>query len=120
LPAALSDFGPVPSKGKVPSEKDELKLELRALPKVLPLLKRKGVKIVGFKAESGVGNVKLAKKATDRCRQSGADAMVANDLKDVRAGCTKVMFIRGEKVVPIEGSKSKVANEILNLSRCML
>jgi phosphopantothenoylcysteine decarboxylase/phosphopantothenate--cysteine ligase len=120
IPAALSDFGPVRSEGKMPSDKEELRLELKALPKVLPLLKKKGVKIIGFKAESGVGDAELAKKATDRCRQSGADAMVANDLKDVRAGCTKVMFIRKDKIVTIEGSKSKVAHEILDLSRCIL
>jgi len=120
VPAALSDFGPARSNGKISSDSEELTLELKPLPKVLPLLKKKGVKIVGFKAESGVGDANLAKKATDRCRQSGADAMVANDLSDVKIGSTKVMFIVKDSIVPLEGTKSKVADEILNNARDLI
>ncbi|QLH75702.1 MAG: bifunctional phosphopantothenoylcysteine decarboxylase/phosphopantothenate--cysteine ligase CoaBC [Methanomassiliicoccales archaeon] len=121
VPAALSDYGPVKKKGKVPSDKGAMRLELRPLPKVLPLLCASGTKVIGFKAESGAGEADLAKIATDRCLRSGADAMVANDLSDVGPGFTKVMYVEKDgAVTPIEGTKSSVARQILDLARRLL
>jgi len=121
VPAALSDFAPEPSSGKISTENDKVTLHLHAMPKVLPLLSRKDAKVVGFKAESGVGDAQLLRKANACSRNAGLDAIVANDLKDVVPGRTKVIFIaKDEEPSYFEGSKSEVAREILLRSRRLL
>lgn len=114
VPAALSDFAPVPEKGKIPSGKGKVTLELNALPKVLPLLTGKRAKVIGFKAGSEIKEEDLLEQA-DACRtKNRLDAIVANDLKDVLPGQTKVrILIPNEASVVLSGSKSSVASDIL-------
>jgi phosphopantothenoylcysteine decarboxylase/phosphopantothenate--cysteine ligase len=114
VPAALSDFAPVPEKGKIPTEKGKITLELKALPKVLPLLTGMRAKVIGFKAGSEIKEEDLLEQA-DACKtKNGLDAIVANDLKDVLPGQTKVrILIANEGPVVLSGSKSSVATDIL-------
>ncbi len=53
VPAALSDFTFDKKRGKLPSEAKVTKLQLKSVPKMLPLIVKKCDKVVGFKAESG-------------------------------------------------------------------
>ena len=121
VPAALSDFAPEPSGGKIPTDRDKVTLHLHAMPKVLPLICRKGSKVVGFKAESGVGEAQLLRKANACSKNAGLDAIVANDLKDVVPGRTKVVYMsKDDAPVIFEGSKTSVAKDILLQSRRLL
>ena len=115
VPAALSDFAPKQVEGKLSSESSELELVLEPVTKVLPLLRRKKVKLIGFKAESGTGESELVVKAEQRLKQHKLDAIVANDLAQVRPGSTSVLFITGKgKYVRLSGTKAEVADLLLD------
>ncbi len=113
VPAALSDFTFDRKSGKLPSEAKVTKLQLRSVPKMLPLIVKKCDKVVGFKAESGVDRVDLVKEAIESLNRNYLSAVVANDLKDVKAGSTKVIFVRSRYQSEIEGTKSEVAHQLI-------
>jgi phosphopantothenoylcysteine decarboxylase/phosphopantothenate--cysteine ligase len=115
VPAALSDFAPKRTEGKLSSDSKELELVLEPMEKVLPLLRRKKVKLIGFKAESGLGEAELVVRAEARIKQYKLDAIVANDLTDVRPGSTAVLFITNKgKYVRLSGTKREVADLLLD------
>lgn len=121
VPAALSDFAPVPEKGKISSGKGKVTLDLRALPKVLPLLTGGKARVIGFKAGSDVGEEDLLQQANACRTKSGLDAIVANDLKDVLPGQTKVRVLIGDEgPIFLSGSKASVASDILREIRRLL
>ncbi len=113
VPAALSDFTFDRKRGKLPSEAKATKLQLKSVPKMLPLIVRKCDKVVGFKAESGVVKEELVKEAIESLNRNLLSAVVANDLKDVKAGSTKVIFVRARYQAEIEGTKSEVARRLI-------
>jgi len=120
VPAALSDYAPMRKKGKVPSDKGGMTLELRAVPKVLPKIVGKA-KVVGFKAESGVRDEVLLSKAMERLERHGLDAMVANDLRDVQKGTTEVYLVeRDSNPIKLKGNKSEVAWSLMAELRGLL
>ena len=115
VPAALSDFTPKKAEGKLSSDSKELELVLEPVVKVLPLLRKKKVKLIGFKAESGVGESELVVKAEQRLREHKLDAIVANDLTEVGPGSTSVLFITDKgKYVRLSGTKGEVADLLLD------
>ncbi len=115
VPAALSDFTTEKIEGKISTERP-FSIKLKPTPKFVKKLreKYKGV-LVGFKAEYGVSKDELIERARRRMSEYSLDMVVANDLKDVRAGYTKVIVIRGRKKTEIEGDKLEVAGRILKL-----
>ena len=115
VPAALSDFTTNKTGGKIPTDKP-FSMTLKPTPKFLKRLreKYKGV-IVGFKAEYGVSKNDLISRAKKRMSEYSLDMIVANDLKDVKAGHTKVIVIKGRKETEMEGDKLEVAGRILKL-----
>ena len=115
VPAALSDFTTEKIEGKISTERP-FSIKLKPTPKFVKKLreKYKGV-LVGFKAEYGVSKDELIERARRRMSEYSLDMVVANDLKDVRAGYTKVIVIRGRKETEIEGDKLEVAGRILKL-----
>lgn len=120
VPAALSDYAPSRKKGKMASDQGGMTLELRAVPKVLPKIVGKA-KVVGFKAESGVRDEELISRAMERLERHGLDAMVANDLRNVRMGTTEVYLVeRGSNPIMLRGSKSEVAWGIMSELRGLL
>jgi phosphopantothenoylcysteine decarboxylase/phosphopantothenate--cysteine ligase len=115
VPAALSDFAPKKAEGKLSSDAKGLELVLEPVAKVLPLLRKKRTRLIGFKAESGIGESELVVKAEARLKQYKLDAIVANDLTDVRPGMTSVLFISSKgKYVRLSGTKREVADLILD------
>lgn len=115
VPAALSDFAPKRAEGKLSSESKELALVLEPVAKVLPLLRKKKIKLIGFKAESGIGESELVVKAEQRLKQHRLDAIVANDLSEVETGMTSVLFISNKgKYVRLTGTKREVADLLLD------
>jgi phosphopantothenoylcysteine decarboxylase/phosphopantothenate--cysteine ligase len=114
VPAALSDFAPEKSSGKISSAKEKLVLNLTRCPKVLEALRKKRCVLVGFKAESGVGEKELEKRAKTRLEAIGLDIIVANDLKDVSMKETKVVIVSKGKKKVASGTKREVADSILD------
>jgi phosphopantothenoylcysteine decarboxylase/phosphopantothenate--cysteine ligase len=114
VPAALSDYAPEKSPGKISSGKEKIVLSLTRCPKVLESLRKKKCVLVGFKAESGVGEKELEKRATARLRSAGLDMIVANDLNDVSRNETKVVIVSRNKKKVASGTKRDVADRILD------
>jgi phosphopantothenoylcysteine decarboxylase/phosphopantothenate--cysteine ligase len=115
VPAALSDFTTKAAEGKLSSESKELALVLEPVTKVLPILRRKKTKLIGFKAESGIGESELVVRAERRLKQYKLDAIVANDLGEVRPGITSVLFISNKgRYVRLAGTKKEVADLLLD------
>ncbi len=115
VPAALADYAPEPQPGKIASGKKELVLHMKAVPKVLDAIRKQKVKLIAFKAEHGVKEMELVKRATARLDSIPLEMIVANDLHDVKPGETKVIMLRqnGRRSKAC-GSKASVANDILD------
>ena len=113
VPAAISDFSPTKTKGKIPSRGGAITLELSPTPKVLPSL-RKGAKVlVGFKAEAGVSPAELKSKAQALMKEVGLDLVVANDVTKVGRGNTAILLLdRKGNAEAFEGPKSLAAEKI--------
>ncbi|MBM4237663.1 MAG: phosphopantothenate--cysteine ligase, partial [Euryarchaeota archaeon] len=102
-------------EGKIPADKEELVLRLRKCPKVLASIRKKKCTLIGFKAESGINEEELARRARERLDQFGLDVIVANDLRKVSAETTEVLILTKKgKPKPAAGTKREVANLILD------
>lgn len=112
VPAALSDYAPIKSCGKISSDLDEITITLQKLPKVLPLLRKHAGILVGFKAET-VSGTELISKAKGRLEAYNLDMIVANNVHDVCQNRTKaeIILCSGE-IISFEGSKTDLANAI--------
>lgn len=114
VPAALSDYAPAPAQGKVPSDRPALELRLAPLPKVLPALRPRAKVVVGFKAEMGVAEDELIRRARARLEAHRLDLIVANDLGDVGEGTTAAVVISSEGAERFAGSKADLADRVLD------
>lgn len=115
VPAAISDYTVEKTPGKLGSER-AIVIELRPAPKVLATLRRrfKGV-LVGFKAESGIGDEELERRAREMMETSDADFAVANDVGKVTAETTEILILsRQGPVKKFSGTKSEAADAILS------
>ena len=115
VPASLSDYAPKAQGGKIPSGEKELTITLCPLPKVLPALRSRTRALVGFKAEIDVPSSELVARARARREEYGLDLIVANDLRDVGPGRTRAVLITAAGETPFEGTKSKLADRILDI-----
>jgi len=115
VPAALSDYTIKAEEGKIPSGKAELVLRLAPTPKVLDAIRKKKCKLIGFKAEHGLGKKELVKRARKRLESVPLEIIVANDLKDVSAQTTKALIIKGKgPITEFSGTKKGLANKVLD------
>ncbi len=88
LPIAASDYAPDPTAGKLASDRSELTIHCRQLPKVIRSVRDWSPRayLVGFKLLSNAPHADLIRQAEQACRANRADLTVANDLATVRAG----------------------------------
>lgn len=115
VPAALGDYAPRASKGKIPSGKKELDLVLRPLPKVLDALRPKAKVLVGFKAEHGLEEKELVARARKRLDAVPLEMVVANDLKSVSLDSTEALMIKPKgRTAKFQGRKSELADRVLD------
>jgi len=115
VPAALGDYSPKPSKGKIPSGKAGLELILRPLPKVLEALRPKAKVLVGFKAEHGLEERELVARARKKLSSVPLEMVVANDLKMVDMESTKALIVKPKgKIAKFTGRKSELADRVLD------
>lgn len=114
--AAISDFMVSPSKDKIKSAK-ELTLRLKPAPKLIKEARRKypGLKIIGFKAETGISEDELIKRARKSMDSSHLCMVVANDVLSGGMGTEEndVYLINGS-VKPVSGTKQEIAIEIMD------
>lgn len=113
VPAAIADYAPLPQKGKISSKQRELKVALRATPKILPSIS--GRLVVGFKAEAGVSRAELTRRGKTLLANRNISFAVANDVRKVTPEHTEVLLVfrRGRPKL-LRGPKSEVAHGILD------
>lgn len=113
LPAALADFRPPRTPGKIASGR-RLKLELEPAPKLLPLLReRHSGQLVAFKLAARASDDELIKKAGAPLQY--ADLVVANGAEAMEAEAARVVLVsRDATAEGASGSKQALANAILD------
>ncbi len=109
---------------KIPSGTSTLEVKLEPRPKISMSIRKLAPKafFIGFKAEYGVSDEELVKKAYERLEEADMDLIVANDLS--RKGCgfrhdTNEVFIidRECRIVHVPlSSKREVAKAILDIA----
>ena len=120
VPAALADFTPDHvEKGKVPSDQT-FDVKLQPVPKVLPYIRERCDKVIGFKAESGMSKSDLIAKARARMEMYDLTAIVANDIDAAGRSATSVILITGDSEKEISGPKGKVADSIMDFCSGLL
>lgn len=115
VPAAISDYIPRKTKGKISSSKKSISLDLIRAPKIIEEIRRnrKKMKLIAFKLESNVPKKTLISRGKERIRAAKLDFIVANDINLVKPDSNEVTIIdKKGKTKVIKGPKSQIANEI--------
>ena len=120
MTAAVADYIPTnPSKKKIKSSKDKIKISLKKAPKIIDQIKKfqKNVLLVGFKAETNLTKNQLIKSAQKKLKESSSDMIVANDIGSSRykknPQNNQVIIVDTEKVVMSKWmNKQKIAKFI--------
>lgn len=113
VPAAISDYGPAPQSGKIPSEKGALALHLAPLPKVIHDLAKRAPVMVSFKAESGLADDELVAKARRSLEKAGSRFVVANDLGSARSPRRRALLVDAARSEAVEGTTDEIARLVL-------
>ena len=106
MAAAISDYTPEnPSKNKIKSTKNKIKISLKKAPKIINQIKKyqKNVFLVGFKAETNLSKNELITLSRKKMNESAADMIVANDIGSIRykknSESNEVLVIDSHKVI---------------------
>jgi len=106
MAAAISDYTPEnPSKNKIKSTKNKIKISLKKAPKIIDQIKKyqKNVFLVGFKAETNLSKNELITLSRKKMNESAADMIVANDIGSIRykknSESNEVLVIDSHKVI---------------------
>jgi len=87
MAAATADYTPEnPSKKKIKSGPERIKISLKKIPKIIDQIKKyqKNVVLVGFKAEVNLSKKDLIRVAKQKLQDSKADMIIANDIGSTR------------------------------------
>jgi phosphopantothenoylcysteine decarboxylase/phosphopantothenate--cysteine ligase len=87
MAAATADYTPEnPSKKKIKSGQERIKISLKKIPKIIDQIKKyqKNVLLVGFKAEVNLSKKDLIRVAKQKLQDSKADMIIANDIGSSR------------------------------------
>ncbi len=120
--AAISDFIVTPSKNKIKSGKD-VTLTLKPAPKLIREARSKypALKIIGFKAETGVTRKELVRLAKESMESSDLSMVVANDVSRGGMGTEdNDVYLIGETVKRVSGNKRQIAIEIMDKVEAIL
>ncbi|MFW9778846.1 MAG: bifunctional phosphopantothenoylcysteine decarboxylase/phosphopantothenate--cysteine ligase CoaBC [Candidatus Heimdallarchaeota archaeon] len=120
--AAVSDYQPTRTNGKIPSNKRDLSLELIPTVKILGAVRDQypDLFIVGFKAEVGVSREELLDRATTSLRKNRLNLICANWVGEPNRGFaspTNDLFVIGPEKDPIflRGSKRELGEKLVDL-----
>jgi len=115
--AAISDFTVVPQKDKIKSGK-EITLTLKPAKKLIHEARHKypDLKIIGFKAETGVTEDELIERARGSMEASSLSMVVANNVSKGGMGTedNEVYLIDNDEVKHFCGTKREISVEIMN------
>lgn len=119
VPAALADFVPEPSSGKISSRSLEpLRLTLHHAPKVLPRLRARAptpTLLIGFKLEADLDTDELIRRARALRAEHGLDFVVANESATVGSPTARVHLLGASGPERrLEGTKLEVAAGLLD------
>jgi phosphopantothenoylcysteine decarboxylase/phosphopantothenate--cysteine ligase len=116
VPAAISDYSPEKTEGKIPSGKEELDLKLKPNPKIIREIRKKSNCIlVGFKAEFEISEEELLSRAKDRMKESDLDLIVANDISKISQEENQVYILdKDSKNEAVSGKKTIISERILD------
>ncbi len=120
--AAISDFTIKPSKTKIKSDK-EVTLSLKPAPKLIKQVRLKypGLKIIGFKAETGVTEDELIESARKSMESSRLSMVVANDVSSGGMGTdTNEVYLVDDGIKKVSGTKHEIAKEIMDKVEAIL
>jgi len=87
MAAATADYLPEnPSKKKIKSTQNKIKISLKKAPKIIDQIKKiqKNVILIGFKAEANLSKKELISSAKKKLQESNADMIIANDVGSFR------------------------------------
>ncbi|MHA1442539.1 MAG: bifunctional phosphopantothenoylcysteine decarboxylase/phosphopantothenate--cysteine ligase CoaBC [Candidatus Heimdallarchaeota archaeon] len=120
--AAIGDYEPIKTKGKIPSKQAKLTIVLKPTPKIITVVKKKFPKteIVGFKAEVDLTEKQLIEKAKTSLEQHDIDIVVGNVVNKPKQGfatATNEVVLVKKKGKPIHiplDSKRSIAKKILD------
>ena len=112
MAAAASDYTPQNiSKSKIKSDKKSLEIRLKKAPKIIDQVKKlqKDTLLIGFKAETNLTEKALIKSAQKKMKDSGADAIIANDVgkKYQKNTDYNQVFFVDDKKITASGWKKK-------------
>jgi phosphopantothenate-cysteine ligase len=98
LAAAVSDYAPTPTTGKLSSEAESTVLHLTRTPKLIARVKdwAPDVFLVGFKLLAGATPEALIAAARAAGKTNRADVTVANDARLARQGRHTIHLVRGD------------------------
>lgn len=105
MAAAVSDYAPQRApRSKIKSSGESLVIRLRRTPKIIDMARRaqKDALLIGFKAETDVSKETLVRRARRKMKESGADAIVANDIGEryqKNPGKNEVLFVDAKGAV---------------------
>ncbi len=114
--AAISDFTVTPSKDKIKSG-NVLILTLKPAPKLIKEVRKiyPDLKIIGFKAETGISEEELIKRARKLMDSSHLSMVVANDVSSGGMGTEdNTVYLIDGSVKPVSGTKRQIAIEIID------
>ncbi len=111
MPAALSDFIPAKTKGKLDSAKP-VALKMKKAPKIICSIRRKHKGLLyAFKLGSRISDKELLMKAETLLKNS--DCVIANDSQVMGSEKSRVAIIDKKNTEWISGNKKDVARKIL-------
>ncbi|HLB71566.1 MAG TPA: bifunctional phosphopantothenoylcysteine decarboxylase/phosphopantothenate--cysteine ligase CoaBC [Candidatus Methanoperedens sp.] len=114
--AAISDFTVAAFENKIKSDK-EITLTLKPAPKLIKeaRLRFPELRIAGFKAETGVTEEELIRRAQDSMQASDLGFVVANDVARGGMGTEENdVYIIDHEVRHVSGTKRMIAEEIMD------
>jgi phosphopantothenoylcysteine decarboxylase/phosphopantothenate--cysteine ligase len=114
--AAISDFTVKPSIYKIKSGK-EFTLILKPAPKLIKEARRiyPDLKIIGFKAETGVDENELIRRARESMEDQSLSMVVANDVSSGGMGTEEnEVYLIDNGVKCVNGTKREIAAEIMD------
>ncbi len=114
--AAISDFTVNPFKEKIKSQK-EVTITLKPAPKLIKEVRRKypDLKIIGFKAETGISEDELIKRAQNSMEDSSLSMVVANDVSSGGMGTEEnQVYLIDTGVKRVSGTKREIAANIMD------
>lgn len=117
MAAAVSDYSPEPTSGKIRSSAEELTLRLRRNPKLVSTLRERcgpDTTLVGFKLLSQVHAAELIEVARRLVVTNDLDLCLANDLAELDGNRHPAWIVAREgRARRVDGSKEDVARQLV-------